>query len=242
MRRRGHSVTLVGALAATLAGCANSPQEFMRPPALSPVGSGLIPPGDHMEEDVPALNSVRASSAAYKRQDLYTDQRVAHIGDIVTVIISINDKATFGNSTDRSSAAKTAFNWTFGFTPPTSGSASSSGSPGNATNTVDSSSNAQGQGDINRSEQIQVSVPAVVTEVMPNGNLLIRGSQEVRVNFEMRQLTVAGVVHPADISRNNTIAYDRVAEARISYGGRGRISEVQQPSWGQQIYDYLRPF
>ena len=160
----------------------------------------------------------------------------------MTVVISINDKATFGNATDRSTTGTTAFQWSFGYTPPTSGSASSSGQPGTAVNNINSTSSSQGQGDINRSEQIQVSVPAVVTQVLPNGNLMIHGSQEVRVNFEIRQLTVAGIVHPADISRSNTIAYDRVAEARISYGGRGRLSEVQQPAWGHQIYDYLKPF
>ena len=83
---------------------------------------------------------------------------------------------------------------------------------------------------------------AVVTEVMPNGNLVISGSQEVRVNYELRQLTVAGIVRPTDISRANTVSYDRVAEARISYGGRGRLSEVQQPSWGQELWDFLKPY
>ncbi len=150
----------------------------------------------------------------------------------MTVIISINDKATFGNSTDRSLQAKTGFLMDFGFTPPTTGTSSSSGSPGKLLADVNSSSSTQGQGNIDRSEQIQVSVPAVVTRVLPNGNLVIRGSQEVRVNYELRQLTIAGIVHPADISRNNTIAYDRVAEARISYGGRGRLTDVQQPALG----------
>lgn len=241
MSSRLRAASLLTFVVLSLAACANTPQEFLRPPNLSPIGSGLVPNSTDIEPEATSLEGARRPANA-GRQDLYTDQRITRVGDIVTVVISINDKATFGNTTDRSNTAKTSFAWTFGFTPPTSGSASSSGQPGSATNTVDSSSSDQGQGDVNRAEQIQISVPAVVTQVLPNGNLVIRGSQEVRVNFEIRQVTVAGVVRPADISRANTVAYDRVAEARISYGGRGRISEVQQPSWGQQIYDYLKPF
>ena len=224
-----------------LASCASPPNEFMRAPSLSPIGTGLVPPEAEAEANI--VVPVHPHGAGYTTSsDLYTDKRISHVGDIVTVVIAINDKATLGNSTDRSQQAKTGFLMDFGFTPPTSGSSSSSGSPGTITADVNSSSSTQGQGNIDRSEQIQVSVPAVVTRVLPNGNLIIRGSQEVRVNYELRQLTVAGIVRPDDISRNNTIAYDRVAEARISYGGRGRLTEVQQPSWGQQIYDLAKPF
>ena len=100
----------------------------------------------------------------------------------------------------------------------------------------------QGQGNIDRQEQIQVSVAAVVTEVLPNGNLVISGSQEVRVNYELRQLTVAGIVRPDDISRNNTISYDRIAEARISYGGRGRLTKSSSRTGASRSTDILKPF
>ena len=107
---------------------------------------------------------------------------------------------------------------------------------------MSSSSSSQGQGNIDRSEQIQVSVAAVVTRVLANGNLMISGTQEVRVNYELRVLTIAGIVRPSDIGAENTINYERIAEARISYGGRGRVSEVQQPAYGQQILDQVLPF
>jgi flagellar L-ring protein FlgH len=223
-----------------LGACARLPTEFMRPPVLSPVGSGMAPPARD-DGETNALPIHIADRRGGGMGNLYTDQRIAKVGDIVTVVISINDKATFGNATGRSTTAKTKVALDWMFTPASSGS-STQGSPGTITNDIDSESSSQGQGNIDRSEQIQFSVPAVVTQVLPNGNLLVRGSQEVRVNFELRQLSVAGIVHPSDISRNNTIAYDHVAEARISYGGRGRLSEVQQPSWGQQMYDFVRPF
>jgi flagellar L-ring protein FlgH len=235
MAARKRDFALAALCLAGLGGCAGGPGEFMRAPRLSPVGSGLAADTSQDAMSAPAVR--RALSA--RAVNLFTDRRIAEVGDIVTVVISINDKATFGNSTDRSQTAKTGLSLDGAYN---SGSSSSSSSPATLSADVASSSTSQGQGNINRSEQIQVSVAAVVTDVLPNGNLIVSGSQEVRVNFELRQLTVAGIVRPSDIARNNTIAYDHIAEARISYGGRGRLSEVQQPSWGQQIYDIIKPF
>ena len=242
MRGPERRVFLIALLASSLAGCSGGPSEFMREPNLSPVGSGLAAATARANEDAAAsaLDPRGAQRIPRAPINLYTDQTVANVGDIVTVIISINDKATFGNATDRSKSATTEFDADWAYTQ--GGSSSSSSQPSKVTLGTTSTSSTQGQGNIDRQEQIQVSVAAVVTEVLPNGNLVISGSQEVRVNYELRQLTVAGIVRPYDISRSNTIAYDRIAEARISYGGRGRLSEVQQPSWGQQIYDFVKPF
>ncbi len=238
MREPKQRILLVALLASALAGC-GAPPELMREPGLSPVGSGLAAANARANEDAVAssLDPTRGRRGPGQPINFYSDQRITKVGDIVTVVIAINDKATFDNATDRSKSATTAFNTDWGMS---SGSASSQ--PSTLTLGSTSTSSTQGQGNIDRQEQIQVSVAAVVTEVLPNGNLVISGSQEVRVNYELRQLTVAGIVRPSDISRANTIGYDRIAEARISYGGRGRLSEVQQPNWGQQIYDFVRPF
>ncbi len=209
----------------------------MKAPELSAVGSGLDTPGSESQLlSSHSLSSPREPGGRVPPSDLYKDQRIARVGDIVTVNIAINDKATFGNATDRSQAAKSNLSGDLGFA--LGAAAKSFTLSGN----VASNSETQGKGNIDRSEQIQVSVAAVVTKVFPNGNLMIAGSQEVKVNFELRQLSVAGVVRPSDISRGNTISYDHIAEARISYGGKGRLTEVQQPSWGQQIYDLVKPF
>jgi len=108
--------------------------------------------------------------------------------------------------------------------------------------TGDSSSSSEGKGSVNRSEALTTSVAAVVTQVLPNGNLVVEGKQEVRVNFEIRELIVAGIVRPEDIQSDNTIDSTKIAQARIAYGGRGQITDVQQPRYGQQFLDVLLPF
>jgi flagellar L-ring protein FlgH len=233
---RIHPLPLLAALA--LGGCWNSPSEFMREPIFSPVGAGLV------TDETAAIQNAQAlapqTHQVLPQPSLYTAPRVAHVGDIVTVIIAINDKATLGNSSDRSQTTKDGLTINYGFN---NGSpSSSSNQPAQILGNLSSTSATQGQGNIDRSEQIQVSVAAVVTRVLPNGNLVISGTQEVRVNYELRQLSIAGIVNPNDISLNNAIGYNHIAEARISYGGRGRQSDVQQPSWGQQIYDAAKPF
>ncbi len=236
MRAPSALAPLLAAL--VLSGCWNSPSEFMQEPTFSPVGAGFV--RDETAAIQGAHGLVPQSPSTASPPSLYSEPRITHVGDIVTVIIAMNDKATLGNSTDRSQTTKDGLTINYGFN--NGSAASASNQPASILGNLASTSATQGQGNIDRSEQIQVSVAAVVTRVLPNGNLIISGSQEVRVNYELRQLTVAGIVNPLDVSLHNTIAYDHIAEARISYGGRGRESDFQQPSWGQQIYDAVRPF
>jgi flagellar L-ring protein precursor FlgH len=239
MRGFERKAFLILGFAAMLAGCGARPDEFMREPKLSPIGAGLA--GGKIEDSPDGVDRTPIGQTARPIANLYTDQTVTRVGDIVTVNIAINDKAQFDNATDRSKSASSSFTSNWGYTQGGSGGGGGS-QPSNILANATSASSSQGQGNIDRQEQIQVSVAAVVTEVLPNGNLVISGSQEVRVNYELRQLTVAGIVRPYDIARNNTISYDRIAEARISYGGRGRLNDVQQPNWGQQIWDAVSPF
>ncbi|MCH7793965.1 MAG: flagellar basal body L-ring protein FlgH [Proteobacteria bacterium] len=171
------------------------------------------------------------------------DQRASEVGDILTVVIEIKDDASISNSTSRSRTAgeDASAASILGYEASLAQFLPSAINPTSLID-LDSSSLTQGAGSVNRDETINLRIAALVTQVLPNGNLVIAGRQEIRVNFEVRELQVAGLIRPEDITSTNTINYDQIAEARIVYGGRGQISDVQQPRYGQQIYDIIWPF
>lgn len=230
---------LLVALAASVAGCSTSQRsELGVPPTLSPVGSGYAAPVQSAVSypAVPAAPLKRYSLWSDKQSRLFTDPRALQVGDILTVNISINDRARFRNESERERVSQRGTGLKGAF------AVAGVGSDASLDFDVDANSKSTGTGATTRSEAIDLQVAAIVSDVLPNGNLIISGSQEVRVNAELRVLTIAGIVRPSDIGASNTIAYERIAEARVSYGGRGRLTEVQQPTYGQQVLDTVLPF
>lgn len=219
--------------AAVLAGCAGQLSEVGVAPLVSPVAydSQLA----RVQRIGGGPNGARTARSLWSDNgaDLYRDSRALKVGDVLTINISIDEKAKLDNKTNRSreSTVDAALSFLFG--------ANASGA-GNYS--ISSKSASKGEGAIDRTEEIKLNVAGVVKAVFPNGNLMIEGSQEILVNHELRVLQIAGIVRPGDITRNNTISYEKIAEARVAYGGRGRLMEVQQPAWGHQIYDAITPF
>ena len=196
-------------------------------------------PMPQTEKTVYEANSLWQSGA----RAFFKDQRASSIGDILTVNINISDKAEIDNATTRTRANSEDANLSklLGFETELGGFLPDAVDPTNLAS-LGSSSSSAGAGQVDREEDIELTVAAVVTQVLPNGNLVIRGSQEIRVNFEVRELFVTGIIRPEDISNGNTIDDTQIAEARISYGGRGQITDVQQPRYGQQVFDIIMPF
>lgn len=186
----------------------------------------------------PSASLFRTGAGAFFR-----DQRANRVGDILTVRIRIQDRADFGNTTTRtrSGSESAGVAALLGLETPLAKVLPGAVDPARLVDTSSKSASA-GTGSISRSETLNMTMAATVVGVLPNGNLAIRGKQEVRVNYELRELVITGLVRPEDIARDNSIAHSQIAEARISYGGRGRLSELQQQRWGQQIYEALFPF
>ncbi len=189
----------------------------------------------------PVVDSYQSNSLFRSgARGFFKDQRAHRIGDILTVKIVIADKATISNQTSRgrtstnSAGVGGVLGSLFATVAPEVSAATAID--------VNSGINDAGTGSVNRAESLETEVAAVITQVLPNGNLVIEGRQEVRVNFEVRDLVVAGIVRPEDIGADNTIASSKIAEARIAYGGRGQITDVQQPRYGQQVLDAILPF
>jgi len=171
----------------------------------------------------------------------FKDQRAARIGDLLTVMVNITDKANIANETQRSRTNAENSGITDFAGSKLMGATAQKVLPGRLL-TADSTASSDGKGSVTRQEALQTNVAAVVTQVLPNGNLVVEGKQEIRVNFEIRELIVAGIVRPEDIQSDNTIDSSKIAEARIAYGGRGQLTDVQQPRYGQQVMDVLLPF
>lgn len=204
-------------------------------PGYKPVRMPMPPPAPPTFQG----NSLwRAGSRAF-----FKDQRAQQVGDIVTVKVRVTDKAAIDNATTRTRTNSENFGMKGLFGAETQVTKIlPEGTKADALVDLSSDGSSAGSGKISRQEQLVTNVAAVVTQVLPNGNLVIEGKQEIRVNFEVRELVVAGVIRPEDIDTENIIDSTKIAEARIAYGGRGQITDVQQPRYGQQVMDILLPF
>lgn len=229
-----------------LAGC-SSLEEVGRAPGFSPLEgsyqhhamySGSLPASADLSGPTEASSLWTASRAS-----LLGDRRAGKRGDILTVVIEIDDSAQMSNSSDRARTGNQSMGipQLMGLPQRIDRALPAGASMARAVETG-SSSTFNGDGSVSRQEQLTLRVAATIVEELPNGVLRIEGQQEVRVNFELRELVVTGYVRPADISRTNEVTYDKIAGARISYGGRGQITDFQQPRYGQQITDILLPF
>lgn len=226
-----------------LAGC-SSVRQAVKGPELSAMGypAALVP----QQQVVLVPQQTPASSNSLWRagaRTFFNDQRARSVGDILTVMVEIDDSAQTQNSTDRERSNNYSAK-----TPNVFGLESSLGKilpsqydPANALS-ADGSSTFAGSGSVKRSEKISVTIAAIVSGVLPNGNLIIQGTQEVRTGREVRVLTVSGIARPEDISSTNTIKHTQLAEARISYGGRGDITNMQQAPVAQNLMDKFSPF
>lgn len=234
-----------------LAGCASTVDKLEnigKPPAMTAV----VNPTEQAEyqpvtwplpETPPAPKQYANSLWQPGARAFFRDQRAARVGDILRVNIKIKDKAELDNESDRtrtgtdSIQAPTVFglqNKMFKWLPGEADPATLA--------SINTSGTHKGTGAIKREETIETQVAALITQVLPNGNFAIDGSQEIRINNEIREVSVKGVVRPQDINSDNTIDSSQVAQARIIYGGRGQLTDVQQPRWGSQVIEAVSPF
>ncbi|HLY88028.1 MAG TPA: flagellar basal body L-ring protein FlgH [Acetobacteraceae bacterium] len=229
-----------------LAGCGSLQRlsEVGRPPAMTPTSDPTKDPNWRpvsmpMPYREPVPNEANALWRPGSRA-FFKDQRAAQVGDIITILVSMNDTANVKDQTtnSRTSGATGSLQNFFGMETLLPKTISD---PSKLLN-VGSTNTQGGSGQIQRSETVTLRLAGVVTQVLPNGNLVVAARQEFRVNRELRELQVTGVVRPQDIASDNTVQHDRLAEARITYGGRGELTETQHTPWGQQLLNILSPF
>ena len=242
MKTRQHLMLLAAAMIATLAGCAEisdvrNPKvsDLVLDPSTMAEVNRISVPMPMVEPERPPQRAEASSLWSSNTTSFFNDRRAQDIGDLVTVIIDINDRAQLQNATQRSRGAKQEL------ADPDLLNFDLKTDSGNLLG-LESSSEASGSGSIRRNENIRLRVAALIIDQLPNDNFVIAGRQEVKVNNELRELRIAGIIREVDINVDNTIEYDKVAEARISYGGKGQISVVQNARPGQDVLEVILPY
>jgi flagellar L-ring protein precursor FlgH len=242
------TVSLV-ALAFALTACSavDRVKSIGEAPKLSPIANPVAQPGYQpvtMPTEQGPLGTHQANSLwTPGARSFFHDPRASHVGDLITIDITIADAAQISDTTTRTRTNSDDANLTnfFGLESTLAKVLPSGADPSSLVKMGSDTSNV-GAGSVNRSETVNLTLAGLVTQVLSNGNLVVNGHQEVRVNYELRNLEIAGIVRPEDITSDNTVNLSQIAEARVSYGGKGQITDMQQPRYGSQLYDILMPF
>jgi flagellar L-ring protein FlgH len=242
------SILVLGGLALALSGCMGDRLDHLgKPPSMSPMENPQDDPSYRsVKLPMPVQPPAQPQTASLWQSGaraFFKDQRASKVGDIMTVVIDIDESAKIDDTTTRSrDNGETAGVPHFFGLETALGGIMPDGFDPNKLIDMSSTSNSTGAGKVDRKEKIELQVAAIIVDQLPNGNFVIAGRQEVRVNYELRELLVQGIIRPEDVSPANSINYKQIAEARISYGGRGQITDVQQPRYGQQVLDMVLPF
>ena len=244
-----YRILLIMLVAAGLSACnaLNRISEIGQEPKFSAIENPTTRPGyKPISMPMPApVQAVHNPNSLWRKgsRAFFKDQRASQIGDIVTVTVAVDDQADIENETTRTRTTDedTDAIALLGYQGALNSILPEAVNP-NSLLDINSATTNTGTGTIERNESITLQVAAVVTQVLPNGNLVLHGRQEMRVNYEVREIQIAGVIRPQDINNQNTITHQQIAELRVAYGGRGQISDFQQPRYGTQIIDIIFPF
>ncbi|GAB2175264.1 flagellar basal body L-ring protein FlgH [Dongia sp. agr-C8] len=241
---------ILAAASVSLGGCGNMLQRIAdvgKEPTIDPIENPNAQ-ADYNPVTMPMpapMTDVRQANSLWRQgsRTFFADQRASKVGDILTVVIKIDDSAKLDNETtqNRDGSNNAQASALLGYEKYANQVFTDATDPADLINT-DSTTDQSGKGTVDRAEAVNLRVAAVITQVLPNGNMVLNATQQVRVNYELRELNVKGIIRPTDISTANEVNYDQIAEARIAYGGKGTLSDVQQPRYGQQVYDILFPF
>jgi flagellar L-ring protein precursor FlgH len=240
----------VACLTAALAGCnlATRLSEVGDGPKMSEMTNPTGRPGYRpVSMPMPApREATRQANSLWRpgARAFFRDQRASDVGDIMTVKLSISDSAKLDNKTtrERDAAEDDSIGALFGLERKVKGLLPGGKDGPDLTASIANAHSTTGDGQIDRKEAISVLVAGVITQLLPNGNMVVFGRQEIKVNGELREVMITGIVRPEDIDYTNTISHEKIAELRVAYGGRGTLSDLQQPRWGTQVIDVIFPF